>query len=469
MPSRTTERGFSLPEMALLTVVIGLILLAIVPRIIKNLERAAVKTQRKQATEARNEVIGTVFAQQALPDTAAFDNRNLRDKFDQPYRYFPHSSLTEAGLGSNSIQDQPDTNLSVVLPGGQTVSNVAFVVISPGANRQYETATTGDVADLNTDDSSTQVTNPTTFTLRNLGDTLNDDVVEYVTKDYLEVGVPGAQTAPASQESDPTPFSDAIVHYAGFQSGSIDYGGPGLGDNVYTDGNGDVAGTLTGSTQIEVVDNGQGTSVGEFDNPPNSPQTECIELDNSNGNYNMANFTITGWFRAQVYDDFNVITSKEIDSNNRNWWITIWEPNFNQGNLADTSPINYRHTYGGNELAIKASNGGGGANILHFGTTNGTREGEIGVADDTWHWFFISRNDTRAVMYVDNVLQSVQTNPHRPEMGSSQPVLIGCATGHSTTRAFNGQMDELLFYNATPWGPEDRTEYWNDYRANYGR
>ena len=135
-----------------------------------------------------------------------------------------------------------------------------------------------------------------------------------------------------------------------------------------------------------------------------------------NGKFNLAsNFELQGWFKVNPADkpasnDYRTLTAKEIDANNRNWWIamrdngTLWwrsSPNLDLTNLTD-------------------------------------------LANNQWHHFAAIHDGSVARLYVDGLPAATDTSPGNADTQISS-VYFGSEWG--TASYFKGSLDELRLSN----------------------
>jgi hypothetical protein len=134
------------------------------------------------------------------------------------------------------------------------------------------------------------------------------------------------------------------------------------------------------------------------------------------GLFNLAtNFEIQCWFKMAAADKpaantFRTLTSKEIDFNNRNWWIAIRS----EGTVWWKSSAN-------------------------IDLTNATD-----LADGGWHLVSAVHDGTAARLYVDGELVATDAAPGSASTQTST-VYFGAETGN--TRFFKGPQDEFRFSN----------------------
>ncbi|GAB6175593.1 hypothetical protein JCM16814_04840 [Desulfobaculum senezii] len=139
------QKGFSLIEMAIIVVIIGVIVSTALPGLISKIGSDKVVDSRNLVRQARDEIIGEMFSSgsYALPspgtgNTVPSTIATQTDAWGQPLYYFVAdvsgaSKLTNSGpCGTNSTQ------LTVTEPDSSTVSDVAFIVASFGPNSQQD-------------------------------------------------------------------------------------------------------------------------------------------------------------------------------------------------------------------------------------------------------------------------------------------------------------------------------------------
>jgi autotransporter-associated beta strand protein len=131
------------------------------------------------------------------------------------------------------------------------------------------------------------------------------------------------------------------------------------------------------------------------------------------GDFNLAaNFEIQGWFKLNAADkqDYRTLTSKEIDFNNRDWWIavrtngTLW---WKSGALLDVSSA-------------------------------------ADLANGQWHHFAAVHDGVTARLYVDGAPVAADATPGSADTQNSS-VYLGFENG--STRYHKGPLDEFRFSN----------------------
>ncbi|WP_456324476.1 LamG-like jellyroll fold domain-containing protein [Desulfonauticus submarinus] len=172
--------GFTLVEMAIVIVIIGLIAGMILPAIIKSIKREQTSNARQQVKIARDEVIGYAMTHKRLPTIEEFKTEIAHniEPFGSGNKYLfyrPANTLT-----ANDICNQGNTTLGVNIDGNN-YNNIAFVVISRGENLNLQIAN-------NTDSISLYKPGEIIDSYPNDIDRTEeyDDIAEYVTLNYLK-------------------------------------------------------------------------------------------------------------------------------------------------------------------------------------------------------------------------------------------------------------------------------------------
>ena len=198
----SNRKGFTLVEMAIIMVIIGLIAGMILPAIIKSIKREQITDARRQVRMARDEIIGYAMANNKLPaDLSKIAHGD--DPFptgSYPYLFYrPADEINEGKSGSGQICDVGGTTLKVTI-GSDTYDDIAFVIASKGKNMNFQlnNATNGTVTlyesgQPNIDGYPGDMNRPEEY----------DDIAEFVTLDYLKqkVCTPAAQAPTGSDVS----------------------------------------------------------------------------------------------------------------------------------------------------------------------------------------------------------------------------------------------------------------------------
>ncbi len=173
--------GFTLVEIAIVLVLIGLIAGLIMPALFKSIKRTKVKEAQESLEKLKDEIIGFAIAHNRLPNNSTeYDGLSNRiDPWKKKILYWVDDNLDVA----DGICNANGTVLEVDNKQTGTVSkDVAFIIVSKGQNTHQET-----------------VNNNGTVTYYkygvNIGGYKNDDLIEYVPLAYLKSKICSAATA----------------------------------------------------------------------------------------------------------------------------------------------------------------------------------------------------------------------------------------------------------------------------------
>lgn len=212
MTRQQKSSGFTLIEMAIVMVIIGLILTVTLPLLVQGIAQQKLTKSRTTLSALKQEIIGYAMKNHYLPSLATLKAQfaNAQDPWGHQIAYYSEPNIT----GSGDLCAQGSTAYSVT-DGTNTYSNVAFVLAGRGANQNLQ---------INEDIGGTAPTTRTvrTYTLGQVIDNDNtgtdatfdlaagttraeeyDDVVEYVTLDYLNAKICSGEGA--------TPIAAAIT------------------------------------------------------------------------------------------------------------------------------------------------------------------------------------------------------------------------------------------------------------------
>lgn len=225
------QRGFTLIEIAIVLVIIG-ILLSIGTGMIGTLtKRAKLSEAREIINAALESVISYGAANNKLPDTTVFPTviRNPNDAWTKPLYYIYDNNLTDVTIGG--ICGRKTTDLTICRDAACTVAtninNVAFAVISGADNYNVQTGIITaapcpagtcvrvyEVDTANIDDYSTDINRPEPY----------DDIVKWITIDELRIkaGCVGAQLRILNNEL-PSGFQNSSYSATVYADGGVPF------------------------------------------------------------------------------------------------------------------------------------------------------------------------------------------------------------------------------------------------------
>lgn len=193
MKSLSKQHGFTLIELSIVLIIIGLILGTIAPLFKTLTKRNKLSDGRQVVTTARNEIKGEVVRTRILPTDLSNVGHSL-DPWQTNLVYIPAPNLSGQDLCSWLATGTNQTGLAVCIDGDCGAgkrSNVAFIIasIGPNTNRQMENPTNrdGDTSDLEVRLYS-YGTETDQFTIApdpNSPTDQFDDIIQYVTVDEL--------------------------------------------------------------------------------------------------------------------------------------------------------------------------------------------------------------------------------------------------------------------------------------------
>ncbi len=173
------KKGFSLIEMAMVLIIIGLIVGTIFPLIVSQIKKEKLSQGREIVEEAKNEIIGyaiTHFSDgtTCLPPATTSTHKpeeiaHTTDIWGRDLRYYP--ALNSTGTGNNCFNICNYTSSSITpvsLTDKVSASNLAFAIASAGDDHHFQL-----------DDSGYASTGEIKVTKA------HSDILEYVTLDYL--------------------------------------------------------------------------------------------------------------------------------------------------------------------------------------------------------------------------------------------------------------------------------------------
>lgn len=204
-PRDARQRAFTLIEMALILILFGVILSTTLPKLFSKLSTDKVKKSKETISVARDELLGYAQVNGRLPVEDGTGTvpavpsgqgiRSVSDSWGSPITYvLPAANATGGTLTGSDICDLADTGMTITAPGA-TTENVAFIVASKGLNTRNDVS--GVVLGGST--ALTQLAFGADSTV-NAGEQF-DDVVQFVTLDYLKSLLDCASGGPAFSPS----------------------------------------------------------------------------------------------------------------------------------------------------------------------------------------------------------------------------------------------------------------------------
>ncbi len=182
LADRSSRRGFSLVQMAGLLMVVGVIISTVVPALMSRIQKDKAQLGLQTIRSVRDEIIGFAITNSThyLPQTLSSLSVST-DPWGNSWKYIvAHNNATGTSLSASDVSSATHTDLQVKDRSIQTVSDVAFIIISYGPNLLMDANYDGLVYPGNTG----------TVTLYSPGQRYtngtNDDQVEIVTLSYLK-------------------------------------------------------------------------------------------------------------------------------------------------------------------------------------------------------------------------------------------------------------------------------------------
>ncbi len=184
--ARAPLEGFSLIEMAMLLIIIGLIASAVIPRVVKKTEQEVFREGKGQTRSLRDEIVGFAVENCYLPNNASADMARMHkgSRWSGSTRYRPNLNFLQSYIATQApktINSVSPENLLVRTQDGQS-SPIAFILVSPGKNGAIETDLSASPVVIKQYQES--------------GANTYDDVVDYVTVDHLRAMTTGCDKAP---------------------------------------------------------------------------------------------------------------------------------------------------------------------------------------------------------------------------------------------------------------------------------
>lgn len=187
------KKGFTLIELSIVLVIIGLIVGTITPLIVSITKKNKITGGRQAVNTARDEIKGD-FVQNRQLAVNLDSIGHTSDPWKNDLVYIPAPNLSGQDLCTWLAGGTDQTGLAVCLNGDCTnekKDNIAFVIASIGSNfnRQFETPTNldgnGTDLEIRIYDYGTEIDRYTTAPDPNDGSQQFDDIVQYVAADEL--------------------------------------------------------------------------------------------------------------------------------------------------------------------------------------------------------------------------------------------------------------------------------------------
>ncbi len=436
--------GFTLLEMALILVLVGVVISTALPRLLSDMSTGVAKRSKASVVEARDEIVGYALnpnnsnklpskeasAGDVVPQTLIKANS---DGWDHPLTYIlPNVNATNGALWTNNVCSAGSTGLTVTTPSA-TTDDVAFVVASTGQNALSDLSVTGG---SNPGDTRTVTTlSYGADSAVNNGEQF-DDIVEFVTLSYLKSLMDCTDTTP------PAP---------GTPSGTIPLDSTSDANTSFQNGASTVDTTTAGGGIGEVL---------ELDGT-----NDAVQITNSDA-YALDTYTIMGWFKctAPTSETFHPIIARQGgDSNHRTFWVVLWDDAY-----GDQGHVN-------GEVAFKAAENDNSGSFETDTDMQTTGYPSPYQRDGDWHFFAVTMEDLgestdingtpdadpgdnqhRSIMYTSGdvandlfVTPTTQTSATRtrgPDDNTGYTMYIGRDPDYAG-RYFAGYIDEIKIYN----------------------
>lgn len=280
--------GFTLVEIAVVIVIMGLMAALILPGVFRTIERNKLERGRNAVTALKNEIIGYVVANNGeLPRPGNYDALAGRiDQWGNPIRYwFAQRTGTTNPI---NVCNRSTTDLSVT--AGDPVDNIAFVLASLGQNMNLETICDNGGA---TCDPAGAATSVTVFQTGQT-DAVNfpgyeyDDIVEYVSLRELK-------NRACSQSNNSAPGDPFVsLDFSQFQAG--------LSGQDLADADSQIVDAGSGASIVNVAGIGNVLELtGEYGGGTST--NSYVQLIDSDDPNDFCGYTLMGWFRTPGADD----------------------------------------------------------------------------------------------------------------------------------------------------------------------
>ena len=433
--SRDAAAGFTLLEMAIVTVIIGIMAWGFMTFMEDYIAREKIEEGRRNAEFAVEQMQGYIIGNTGkLPDPRTgnllpLDIANHRDPWGNELRYWRADELD-----GKAVDDVDSTqmyirffanaaDLASLSSPTKTIGNVAYVVISHGKDGiQSFTQTPGSIY-INMLQDGTPTSNGGNF----------DDILQYKTLPQVRTVFAASGLSGANKVDSPAVSQDPALAVKGGETGT---GDSLIGNSTYVAPGADV-GIVTNTG----VGSGQALSLG-------GGEEDYVNLTQDTDDYQFATYTVMCWFKtdadydASERDAFGVLTARSNNSSARTWWLTIWGGGYSQNRAATDDP-NPRNTLAG-DLALKTGNG-----FIIF--TH--KEPQVRYDDQQWHFVAATVRESgasyEAELYVDGEVLDTQTRSSHPPTGSGYEFYIGSgSSSYNDNRRFEGLIDEFYIFGS---------------------
>lgn len=267
MKSRSAYRAFTLIEMAIVLIIIGLLIGLVAPIVTDMVKREKSSGAKAYVEQVKNEIIGFALINKRLPTSAELGTRV--DPYGNTLAYHAPSSLTSTDFCSTTPASSSLYEVGEVQPDGTTTTyaEIAFVLSSAGRNLAEEYTVAG--TDVTTYD-------PRAWTNHGSpspSQTEYDDIVAYVSYNYLRSKVCTNSGASFNPPGSDVSFAQNIAAFAGASQG---------GASTSADPHSAGGGTVTVNVSTGTI---------ELASTSNSPSAACVwyQGDSAAGNCSNTN------------------------------------------------------------------------------------------------------------------------------------------------------------------------------------
>jgi prepilin-type N-terminal cleavage/methylation domain-containing protein len=129
MQALPRHQGFTLVEIAVVLVIMGLMAALILPAIFQTIERSRLERGRDGIEALKNEVVGHVVTTKNLPVNLNNFSGRL-DQWGRDVRYYQGVSGNICAATTTVVELNKD---------GQIITGIAFIIVSSGQNMNFET------------------------------------------------------------------------------------------------------------------------------------------------------------------------------------------------------------------------------------------------------------------------------------------------------------------------------------------